>query len=59
MPKTKGTPSKKGSKYKVEDGKIKKLGKPCPKCGQGVFLAEHKDRRHCGKCKYSETKRKE
>ncbi len=33
-----------------------KSGKPCPKCGAGVNLAEHKDRRACGKCGYFERK---
>lgn len=28
----------------------------CPKCGPGVFLANHKDRLSCGKCGYMETK---
>lgn len=28
----------------------------CPKCGSGVRLAEHKDRRACGKCGYFEKK---
>jgi len=37
-----------------EDGKAK--NKPCPKCGDGIFLSEHKDRRTCGKCKYMEKK---
>ena len=31
-------------------------GKSCPKCGAGYKLAEHKERRSCGKCGYSETK---
>ncbi len=30
--------------------------KYCPKCGAGVRLAEHKDRRACGKCGYYEKK---
>jgi len=30
--------------------------KPCPKCGPGVRLAEHPDRRACGKCGYFERK---
>ena len=25
----------------------------CPKCGQGVFLARHKDRQTCGSCGYT------
>lgn len=26
----------------------------CPRCGQGVHMATHKDRVTCGKCHYSE-----
>jgi len=33
-----------------------KKGKSCPKCGGGVRLAEHTNRRSCGKCGYSEMK---
>ncbi len=33
-----------------------KPGKWCPKCGAGVRLAEHKNRRSCGKCGYFEKK---
>ena len=28
----------------------------CPKCGPGTFLAEHANRRSCGRCGYSESK---
>jgi len=28
----------------------------CPKCGPGVFLAEHKNRLSCGKCSWTEWK---
>ncbi|PIT84128.1 30S ribosomal protein S27ae [Candidatus Micrarchaeota archaeon CG10_big_fil_rev_8_21_14_0_10_45_29] len=31
-------------------------GKACPKCGSGVRLGEHKNRRSCGKCGYFEKK---
>ena len=48
--------SKKYSKYKVEGNKLVRA-KTCPKCGAGVFLAEHKDRYHCGKCHYVEIKK--
>jgi small subunit ribosomal protein S27Ae len=37
-----------------ENGKSK--NKTCPKCGPGVFLANHKDRESCGKCGYTEKK---
>lgn len=41
--------------YKIyENGKAK--NKACPKCGPGVFLANHKDRFSCGKCSYTEKK---
>ena len=42
--------------FKVEGGKITRLRRHCPKCGDGVFLAEHKDRISCGKCGYTEFK---
>ncbi|MCA9478717.1 MAG: 30S ribosomal protein S27ae [Simkania sp.] len=37
-----------------EGGKAK--NKSCPKCGPGIFLADHKDRVSCGKCGYTEKK---
>ncbi|HDQ59928.1 MAG TPA: 30S ribosomal protein S27ae [Candidatus Woesearchaeota archaeon] len=49
--------SAKYKKYTLESGKVVKKGKPCPKCGSGVFLAEHKDRLSCGKCHYMEVKK--
>ena len=41
--------------YKVEAGKIKRLKKTCPRCGDGIIMAEHKQkgqkpRYYCGKC---------
>ncbi len=44
--------SKKYKKYKVEGDKIVRSAY-CPKCGPGVFLAEHKGRKTCGSCGYS------
>ena len=40
--------------YKVSGDKLEKLNKFCPKCGVGVFLANHKGRATCGKCSYME-----
>ena len=40
--------------YKIEGGKLVRLRRECPRCGRGVFLAQHKDRLHCGRCGYSE-----
>ena len=37
--------------------KLKRKNEFCPRC-QGAFLAEHKNRRSCGKCGYVEYKRK-
>lgn len=45
---------KKSKKYTIENNEIKKTGKFCSKCGPGVFMAEHKDRKTCGKCGYTE-----
>jgi len=44
--------------YTIKDGKVERKNKFCPKCGDGVFLAEHEDRVSCGKCKYTEFKKK-
>ncbi|MHC1636249.1 MAG: 30S ribosomal protein S27ae [Candidatus Methanospirareceae archaeon] len=41
----------------TEDGRIKRKRRTCPRCGAGVFLAEHKDRYTCGKCYYTEFKK--
>ncbi|WP_231433965.1 30S ribosomal protein S27ae [Candidatus Nanopusillus massiliensis] len=40
--------------YKVEDNKVRRLKKICPRCGR--FMAEHEDRYHCGYCGYREFK---
>jgi len=44
--------------YKLEGDKIVRTKKHCPKCGPGVYLAEHKDRIACGKCGYTEFLKK-
>ncbi|KII66211.1 Ubiquitin-40S ribosomal protein S27a [Thelohanellus kitauei] len=37
--------------YSVQkDGVVKRLRSSCPKCGPGVFLANHHDRLYCGRC---------
>ncbi len=42
-------------KYKVVEGKIVREGRFCPRCGDGIFMAIHKEkdrtRYFCGKCK--------
>jgi len=40
--------------FKQEGGKIIRQRRHCPKCGDGVFLAQHKDRYSCGNCGYTE-----
>lgn len=47
--------SKKWEKYEVSPEGLKRK-KYCPRCGPGIFLAEHKNRWTCGACKYSEIK---
>lgn len=42
--------------YSTKGEQLVRTHKPCPKCGPGTFLAEHADRRSCGKCGYSESK---
>lgn len=44
--------------YEVSGGKLKRRKKECPKCGPGVFLGEHKDRFSCGKCGYTEFRKR-
>ena len=47
---------KKGTYYKVEGAKLVRSRKSCPKCGAGVFMAQHEKRSHCGRCGYTEFK---
>ncbi|WXG45034.1 MAG: 30S ribosomal protein S27ae [Promethearchaeati archaeon SRVP18_Atabeyarchaeia-1] len=50
---------KASSYYKIADGgALQRKLRSCPRCGPGTFLAEHYDRISCGKCGYSEYKRK-
>ncbi len=45
--------SKKYSMYTISGNKASKK-MHCPRCGPGIFLADRKDRMHCGKCHYTE-----
>lgn len=45
--------------YKIEGDKAVRQRKSCPKCGSGVFLAQHKERSTCGKCGYTEFSKKD
>ncbi len=48
---------KKSEFYEIKENTVERKRKICPKCGQGVFMAEHKDRFSCGKCSYTEWKK--
>ena len=43
----------KWSKYSVEDETLVRKFEECPKCGPGVFLANHSNRKSCGRCGYT------
>ena len=45
--------SNRASLYTIEDGKLIRKNETCPKCGPGVFLANHPDRKSCGRCGYN------
>lgn len=40
-------------------GGLKRKTKFCPKCGEGTFMAKHKNRYSCGKCHYTEFVKQE
>jgi len=42
--------------YAKEGDGLKRMRTSCPKCGTGFFMAQHKGRVTCGKCKYTEFK---
>lgn len=44
--------------YTIEGNKLVRSHKACPKCGPGVFLAQHKNRSHCGRCGFMEKTEK-
>ncbi len=48
-------PRAKWSKYAIEGGNLIRKGTVCPQCGPGVFLANHADRKSCGRCGYTST----
>jgi len=50
--------SQKWKLYEVQGGKVKRKNRFCPRCGPGVFMADHGDRWSCGRCGYTEWKRK-
>ena len=46
--------SKNWEQYSINGDSIDRKKKSCPKCGSGVFMAQHKNRVVCGKCAYVE-----
>ena len=42
--------------YQTTGESLTRTHRTCPKCGPGTFLAEHENRRSCGRCGYSESK---
>ena len=44
--------------YKIEENKLMRTHRSCPKCGPSFFLANHYDRWSCGNCGYTIFKRK-
>jgi len=39
--------------WEVKDGKVVRLNRTCPRCGEGVYLARHYNRSSCGSCGYT------
>ncbi len=50
----KGSSPKVSGYYKIDGDKITRERKICSRCGRGVFMSSHKDRRSCGKCGLTE-----
>ncbi|MHC1605566.1 MAG: 30S ribosomal protein S27ae [Candidatus Methanofastidiosia archaeon] len=44
--------------YEINGDKLIRMKKICPRCGPGTFMADHGERFSCGKCGYTEWKRK-
>jgi ubiquitin-small subunit ribosomal protein S27Ae len=42
--------------YETKGDTLHRTHRACPKCGPGTFLAEHPNRRSCGRCGYSEPR---
>ncbi len=40
--------------YELSGEKLARKKRDCPRCGKGVFMAEHSDRSTCGKCGFTE-----
>lgn len=40
--------------YTISGDKVTRNHKICSRCGKGVYMSDHKDRRTCGKCGLTE-----
>ena len=47
------------AQYEIQGESIKRKNVSCPKCGPGVFMANHPNRVSCGACGYTEFKKKQ
>jgi len=52
-------PVKRWEYFKVEGEEVKRVGRVCPRCGDNVYMAEHRQkdgiiRYTCGKCNMTE-----
>jgi small subunit ribosomal protein S27Ae len=54
----KGSMGIKRTLYAVQEDRLTRTRSSCPKCGAGVFLAQHADRVSCGRCGYTEFAKK-
>ncbi len=54
----KGTAGLKRTFFKIDGARIDRMRQSCPKCGAGVFLAQHAGRVSCGRCGYTEFAKK-
>ena len=46
----KGSSQKVYQYYKIDGEKFTRTRKICSRCGKGVYMSEHKNRRTCGTC---------
>ena len=58
-PASKGAKKGRWNLYEKKGEGIERKNKSCPKCGQGTFMAKHKDRSYCGFCHYTEFSAKQ
>ena len=50
----KGYSPKAHTYYKIDGETLSRTKKICSRCGRGVFMSAHKDRRTCGRCGLTE-----